>query len=121
MGDLVHARPPWLQRVALADGEQNQRRLGGLLIAGKDRAPLASRPGDVELHAAAETGSVTAFLFAAEKPLVRRAGTAQLGHRRLDRRQCCRSAAGEILGQLLRDDPNLEAQARACAHICLVV
>ena len=69
----------------LTHGNQHQSRFRDLFVGSKDRAPLASGSGNVELDAAAKTGPIMAFLFATKKPFARNTVAAHLFYDRFDR------------------------------------
>jgi hypothetical protein len=114
MSDLVDALPPGSVRVPLSQGDQDQSRLGSLLIGGKDGTPSTSRPREIQLDAASEARPVMTFRFAAQEPAKGRALVAELLYDRLDLRPPRVRAPSKVLDKDLFDDPDLEA--RNCAR-----
>ncbi|MDQ3724925.1 MAG: hypothetical protein M3335_03365 [Actinomycetota bacterium] len=115
MGDLVDARLPRPFGMPLAHCDQDQGWDFTLFVTGENRSPSAVGSRDVELDAAAETGSVLPFLFASQQPLERHSFFTQRRNHRLD---CCSSrwsGVTEVLSKNLINDANFKARTRARA------
>jgi len=97
--------------VALASGEQEERRLPSLAVDAEDRAPLAVGLRDVVLHAASEPRAVASFSVTGAQGVYGYTTLPQLLDSRFDGRPCSVGRVRQVLGEGLLVYPQRKAGA----------